>query len=149
MRLVTAGVIASLVACSAGVAAQTGPRRDGNWEVTTQMMMNGKPVGPPRKEIRCVTKEDAADPTKAVPGPPQGRGTDSAQDCKITDQKVTGDKINWTVKCTGMMPLDMIGEIVYTANAYTGTMTTNMNMGGQVMATTSAISGKRLGDCVK
>ena len=75
MRLVTAVVMASVVAFSAGVAAQTGPRRDGNWEVTTQMMMSGKPVGPPRKEIRCVTKEDAADPTKAVPGPTQGRGT--------------------------------------------------------------------------
>ena len=48
-----------------------------------------------------------------------------------------------------MMPVDMIGEIVYTANAYRGTMKTNMNMGGQVMATTSAFSGKRLGDCVK
>jgi hypothetical protein len=148
MRVVTAGVIASLIAGSAVLVAQSGPRRDGNWEVTTQTSMNGMPAGAPRKEIRCVTKEAASDPTMAAPAPPQGRGP-APQDCKITDQKITGDKVNWTVKCTGVTTLEMIGEVVYAGDTYTGTMTTSMNMGGQVMAINSKFDGKRLGDCLK
>jgi hypothetical protein len=65
MRVATAGVVASILACSAMVVAQG--RRDGNWEITSQMMMNGRPAGQPRKEIKCVPKEDANDPTKMVP----------------------------------------------------------------------------------
>ncbi len=148
MKLVTAGVLAFVMACSGVLVAQSGPRRDGNWEVTTTTAMNGMPAGPPRKEMRCVTKEQASDPSTAAPGAPQGRGP-APQDCKVTDQKVTGNTVSWKSTCTGSMSLDMTGEIVYSGDTYTGTVTTNMNMGGQAMSMKSTFTGKRLGDCVK
>jgi hypothetical protein len=148
MKLVTAGVLASAMACSVVLVAQSGPRRDGNWEVTTTTSMNGMPPGPPRKNTQCVTKEQASDPSMAAPGPPQGRGP-APQDCKVTDQKVTGNTVSWTSKCTGAMSLEMIGEIVYSGDTYAGTVTTNMNMNGQAMSIKSNFTGKRLGDCVK
>ena len=147
MRLVTAGVLASAIACSAVLVAQSGPRRDGNWEVTTTTSMNGMPPGAPRKETRCVTKEQASDPTMAAPVQPQRGGP--ASDCKVTDQKIIGNTVSWTTKCTGTMSLDMIGEVVYSGDTYSGTVTTNMNMGGQAMSVKSTFTGKRLGDCVK
>lgn len=67
----------------------------------------------------------------------------------MTDQKITGNKVNWTVKCVGFMPLEMVGDLTYAANSYTGTMTTSMEAAGQKMVTVSRYSGKRLGDCVK
>lgn len=147
MKLVTAGVLAFAMAYSAVLVAQSGPRRDGNWEVTTTTSMNGMPPGPSRKDTRCVTKEQASDPTMSAPAPPQRGGP--APDCKVTDQKITGNTVSWTSKCTGPTNLEMIGEVVYSGDTYTGTVTTNMNMGGQAMSMKSNFTGKRLGDCVK
>jgi hypothetical protein len=148
MKLVTASVLASALACSVALVAQSGPRRDGNWEVTTQTSMNGMPPGPARKETRCVTKEEASNPTAAAPAPPQGRGG-PAPDCKVAEQKITGNTATWTTKCTGSVSLEMSGEVVYSGDTYTGTTTTTMNMNGQAMSVKSTFTGKRLGDCVK
>jgi hypothetical protein len=62
---------------------------------------------------------------------------------------VNGPKVNWTVKCAGFMPLEMIGEVIFAGETYTGTMQTNFSMGGQTMSTNSTFSGKRIGDCTK
>ena len=60
------------------VALAQGPRRDGKWEVTTEMDMPGMPMKmPPFTNIQCVTKEEANDPLKAAP---KGRGGRDADD---------------------------------------------------------------------
>jgi hypothetical protein len=151
MKVLVAGVIA-LVA-SASMMAQTGPRRDGNWEVTMEMDMPGMPQGmsmPPIKTTQCITPQEANDPSKAVPQRPAGRGgAANPNDCKVSDYKVEGNKVSWSMKCEGAQPMSGTGEFVYGADSYTGTMKMDMARGGQPMAVTMKYTGKRLGDCTK
>jgi hypothetical protein len=133
-----------LVGTVAALALAQGPRRDGEWEVKAEMSMPGMPMNmPPMTSKQCITPAEAADPQKAMP--PQGRGA-NPNDCKVSDYKVDGNKVTWSMACEGRQPMTGKGEIVYTENAYTGTMTMDMQgRGGMTMKYT----GKRLGDCKK
>lgn len=148
MKLVPAALIAIVAAGSAALVAQSGPRRDGNWEVTIEMAMPNMPAGmmPPMKTTQCITKEDAADPQKAIPS--SGRGN-MQSDCKVTNYKTVGNTVSWDMACTGAQPMNGHSEFTYTADSYTGTMTMNGARGGQEMAMSMKYSGKRLGDCSK
>ena len=156
MKLAYAAVVALVVAGSVSLIAQVGggPRRDGNWDITMEMQMPGMPnmpAGmsmPPIKTTQCITREEAADPSKSLPKPPAGRGG-PAQDCKVSDQKAEGNKVSWAMVCTGANPMTGTGEIVYATDSYTGTMVMNMARGGQMTAMTMKYTGKRLGDCTK
>ena len=153
MKVMQAGLFALVVAGSVSLLAQAGPRRDGNWDVTIEMQMPGMPnmpqgmSMPPIKTTQCITKEDAADPTKSIPQRPQRGGPPG--DCKVSDYKTEGPKATWSMVCTGAQPMTGKGEFVYAADSYTGTMTMNVERGGQPMAMTMKYTGKRLGDCVK
>jgi len=139
-RTCSAGVAVALAA-AASLPAQ-GPQRDGNWQVTMEMEMAGMPQKmPPMTFTQCVTKEEANDPSKLLP---QGRGK-APQNCKVTDQKTTGNKITWSMTCAPPNEMTGTGEIEYTAGAYAGVM--KMTTNGQNM--TMKYSGKRLGDCTK
>jgi hypothetical protein len=145
-------VIAGVTALSASMLAQgQGPRRDGNWQVTVEMEMSGMPQRmPPMTMTQCVTKEEAADPSKAIPQGPAGRGG-VPPDCKVSDYKAEGNKVSWSMKCEGQNPMTGTGEFTYVGETYNGTMKMNMEngRGGGPMTMTMKYSGKRLGDCTK
>jgi hypothetical protein len=153
MRVICAGVLAILTAASVSMLAQGGPRRDGNWDVTVEMDMPGMPQGmsmPPMKMTQCITPQEAADPAKALPQRPAGRGgAANPNDCKVSDYKADGNKVTWSMKCEGAQPMTGTGEMVYGPDSYTGTMKMDMARGGQPMAMTMKYTGKRLGDCTK
>ena len=146
MTIRTASVATALLALSIAAFAQ-GPRRDGNWEVKMEMEMPGMPAGlPPMTSTHCVTPEEAKDPDKLVPQTGRGRGRGRGnQDCKATDQKIDGNKVTWSMKCEGEMPMTGTGEFVYAGDTYTGTIKMDSGRGAMTMKYT----GKRLGDCVK
>lgn len=149
MNALKIALLVGSVGSAVAVSAQ-GVRRDGNWDITVEMQMPNMPAGmtmPPMKMTQCVTKEESKDPQKSMPSRPQRGG--GAQDCKVTDYKESGNKVTWNVVCTGAQPSSGTGEIVYSADGYTGTMTMNMERGGAPMAMTMKYVGKRLGDCVK
>ena len=141
---VRAAVLASLlVVVSLPLIAQ-GPRRDGRWEVKMEMDMPGMPSGmPPMTTTQCITPDDAKDPQKAMPQGGRGRGPSG--DCKVSDYKVDGNKVSWSMKCEGAQPMTGTGEFVYAADTYTGTI----KMEGGRGAMTMKYTGKRLGDCTK
>jgi hypothetical protein len=137
---------AVLVALTAAVLAQ-GPRRDGKWEVTTQMEMAGMPAGrgmPATTTTQCITKEQADDPQKFAAQPP-GRG--GQNDCKVSDYKVDGNKVTYSMKCTTPQEMTAAGEMVYGDNKYDGVVKMSMSRGGQTLDMTMKMTGKRLGDC--
>ena len=120
-----------------------GPRRDGLWEIKTEMQMEGMPMTmPPMTSQQCITPAEANDPNKSTP---QGRGR-GGQDCKMSEYKIDGNKVTWSMKCEGAQAMSGTGEIVYSADAYTGTMKMEMSGRGTV---TMKYTGKRLGDCTK
>jgi hypothetical protein len=154
MNRVQAGVLALAVAGTAVLAAQAGPRRDGNWEITIDMQMPGMPnmpagmTMPPMKTTQCITKADAADPAKAIPARPQ-RGGGPPSDCTVSDYKTEGNKVSWSMVCTGANPMSGTGEMTYGADSYTGVMNMHGQQAGLPMAVAMKYSGKRLGDCEK
>ena len=146
MKLTNAAIVALVLTTPASVIAQEGPRKDGQWEVTVEMDMPGMPFKMPAQTAkRCVTKEEAEDPQKALPQAQTGRNT-NPNSCKVSDYKAVGNTVTWAMKCEPPQEMSGTGEITYTENAYKGTMKMQM-AGGQAM--TMKYSGKRLGDCVK
>jgi hypothetical protein len=142
MRTPTAIALTILALFAASVVAQ-GPRRDGKWEVTMEMQMEGMPQAmPPRTTTHCVTPEEAKDPQKAIPQN-GGRGRGMAESCKVSDQKTVGSTVSWSIQCDGPPPVTGHGEITYATDSYVGTM--KMDRGGRSM--TMKYTGKRLGDC--
>jgi hypothetical protein len=147
--------VAMAGALSVTALAQSGPRRDGTWEVTMEMSMPGMPAGmamPPMKVTQCITPQEAQDPEKLVPRQPQQPNNG---DCKVSDYKVEGNKVSWKMACTGRQKMTGTGEVVYTADTYTGMMQMNMeggNMPGQMTmkysdARTACPGRDRLGGC--
>jgi hypothetical protein len=69
-----AAIAAAAISLSLTAFAQ-GPRRDGLWEVKTEMQMEGMPMNmPPTTTQQCITPAAADDPGKATPPGRGGRG---------------------------------------------------------------------------
>ena len=136
----------ALVAAGASVIALAqGPRRDGQWNIQIEMNMPGMPAGmPPMQTTQCITPAQAADPQSAAP--PRGRGGRGGGDCQISDYKTEGNKVTWTMKCTGAQPMTGAGEFVYSGDKYTGTVTMDMQGRGSM---SMKYTGTRTGDCTK
>ena len=122
---------------SVPVLAQT-PRKDGNWEVTMEVEIEGMPAMPPKTMTQCVSKEDVADPQK----PLLGRASNN---CNVSDHKVEGNKVSWSMKCEPPEAMSGTGEILYGDDAYTG----SMKIVREGRTINMKYSGKRLGDCTK
>lgn len=142
MRVIrTTAAALCLTALPWAVSAQA-PVRDGRWEISTEMDMPGMPMKmPPVKTTQCITKEQANDPTAVVPKADQ----DKNSNCKVSDYKVVGNKVSWTLKCEGKNAMSGNGEITYAADSYDGWM--KMKMSDTEM--TMKYKAKRLGDCTK
>jgi hypothetical protein len=133
---------ALLTAGATALLAQNG-MRPGRWETSVQMEMAGSPVQmPPMKSTRCVTPDEAKDPSLLQSGPPAGRGGKS--DCKASDQKASGNTVSWKMTCS-TPPMTGTAEMTFGDDSYTGTMKMNSAQGAMTMK----LEGKRLGDCTK
>jgi len=135
-------VVLTLLGVSAVALMAQGGIRPGRWETSMQMEMAGSPVQmPPMKTTRCVTPAEAKDPSSLQAGPPGGRGGKS--DCKVSDQKMSGNTISWTIACSSPDTMTGTGEMTFGDDTYTGVMKMNMAQGAMSMK----MEGKRLGDC--
>jgi len=141
MKTTLTVVVALLAVGTAALIAQGG-MRPGRWETTMQMEMAGSPVQmPAMKQTRCVTPAEAKDPSSLQSGPPGGRG--GKNDCKVSDQKMSGNTMSWKIACTSPDAMTGTGEMTFADDSYTGTMKMNMAQGAMSMK----MEGKRLGDC--
>jgi len=110
---------------------------DGEWEMTSQMEMEGMPAMPsgmpPMTYRQCIAED------KMIPAQ-QNRN----QDCEKIKQFVSGNTVTWSMRCTtnGQVS-DMNGTATYSGDTMNGTM----HMTSQGMKMTSHVSGKRLGPC--
>lgn len=121
------------------------PQKPGKWEMTSEVELPGMSMKmPPMTHTVCITKEDLEKPESMVPKPTQ-RGGGERSDCKISDLKVDGSTVNWTVNCAGERPATGTGKITYAPDSYTGNM--DMKMGEREVKV--KYSGKYLGECDK
>jgi hypothetical protein len=124
-------MIAILISC-----AESGPNmKEGLWEITTKMKMQGMDM-PPVKHTQCITQNDFVPQGSQQPG----------QECEIANVKVNGNTVTWAMKCTGQGGNVIgAGEITYSGDSFKGTMSISMPQANMEM--TSHLSGKRIGSC--
>ncbi len=128
------GSIILLTAISITFAGSGPNMKEGLWEITTKTKMPGMEM-PPMKHTQCITKNDLV-PQSSQPG----------QECKITETKVIGNTVTWTMQCkTQGGEMKGTGKIIYSGDSFEGTMI--MSMPQANMKITTHISGKRIGDC--
>lgn len=140
--ILIAAAVTFLGAPAAAPQTPRSPMREGRWEITVHMDMPGMPMKlPPQKVVQCITKKQLEDPGGAVPGGPAG-GTNP---CKVTDHKVDGNKITWSMTCAEPQPMTGTGEIRVEGDTYTG----SMKMTGPQGQMSMKYDAKRLGDCVE
>lgn len=132
--------VAALLLFAGSSSAAESHMREGQWEITTKIEMPGLPVTiPPITIAKCLTKEDINDPNKIVP-----KGGEKNDACKVSDYKVSGNKITWTMQCDEKSGgMKGTGEMTVKGETYDGSM--KMTMQDQQMS--MKFSGKRSGDC--
>jgi hypothetical protein len=112
-----------------------------------QMAMPNMPAGfqmPVTTTTQCITPEQASDPASTVsPQAGRGRGRGGKDDCKTTDQKVTGNTLTYSIACTSPDKVTGTGEMTFGDDSYTNTLKMIMPQGEMTMKMT----GKRTGDC--
>lgn len=133
-------VLVCAVAFAAAAAAQApkSPQKPGKWQIAMEMDVPGMPMKmKPIITDVCLTEADLADPEKAVP-------KDAKSDCKVSDYRVKGNTVSWTMDCPSQK-MTGTGEATYTGDTYTGRM--KMKMPDQEMS--MKYTGKWLGTCTK
>ena len=117
------------------VAAAQG--KDDLWEVTTKMEIPGMPMAMPAQTNRvCVAKNGKDD--DYVP---------KRENCKVLENKRTGNKLTYKMACAGKDPMTVDGEMTFGSGSYEGRMKMSGKMEGQQMDMMQTYSGKRIGDC--
>lgn len=130
-------VFAGLLASNAALAAS--PMQAGLWEITTKMEMPGMPAGMGQQTVRqCIRPNEAENPEKTLPKDDQ---------CQVKDYRLQGNSASWRMECRGEGQMTGTGSITYGGTSYSGTIKMNIRQGGQAMAMTQTLAGKRIGDC--
>ena len=115
---------------------------EGLWEITTKMEIEGMPMQmPARKHTQCLTKKNML--KTMVP-----KEQTKEEECKITDQKVSGNTVTWAMKCSGKDAMEVTGKTTYHDDTFEGSMIMiSSDPNGGKMKMINHISGKRIGEC--
>ena len=137
--MIVALVLTFFVACAALALAEP---KEGLWEIKTTMEMPGMPMKMPATTTQtCIKKDDM------VPKPAAQKG--QPQECKTTEQKVSGDTVSYAMECTSKGTTTVIsGKMTYTGEAMEGSTTMKVS-GRDSMEMTSKVTGKYIGQCTK
>ena len=117
--------------------------KEGEWGVNYRMEVIGMPFPMPpinTKKTMCLTKNNY------VPDNSQ-----QGQDCKVSDQKVSGNTVTWTMRCqTKEGKVEGKGKITYKGERYDGAMDAEMISSANPdmpMRYKYTMNGQRLGAC--
>ena len=123
----------SLALGIAASSARSDPAAAGEaWQVTSKMSMAGVPIQMPSQTHRVCSKPNEAPAENPDPN------------CRNSAFARSGNKLSWTVECTGEHPMTGHGEIVYDgSDAYTG----NIRFESADGVMTLQLTGKRVGTC--
>ncbi len=116
--------------------------KEGQWEISAEMKMEGMPFAMPAMPIKystCLTKKDMV---------PQKK--EKNMECSEAKPKVQGDTVNWSVKCKDKNGnvTESTGRITYKGNAFDGSMkNVTTDTKGAKSVSNMKMAGKRVGDC--
>lgn len=135
-------VVLAMSGASAAVAAAP-DFKEGEWGVNYRMEVVGMPFPIPpinTKKTMCLNKNNYV-PDTAQQG----------QDCKLSDQKVNGNTVTWTMHCqTKEGKVEGKGKITYKGERYDGSMDAQLISSANPdmpMRYKYTMNGERLGAC--
>lgn len=117
--------------------------REGQWEMTMKMEMNGQPVPAPAQAVKyCITRDDLV---------PKPQRAEQGASCTKLEPKVSGDTVSWSGVCKQSgQTIESRGTITYKGDTFSGEIESTMTPdGGQPMKMKQVMSGRRLGECKK
>jgi Protein of unknown function (DUF3617) len=130
---------------SASLQAAAPNFKEGEWGVRYRMEVVGAPF--PMPPITA-NKSMCLDGKNYVPDT-----TQEGQDCKVSDTRVTGDTVSWTLRCTTREgTIEGQGKITYRGERYDGTMDAKLVSAGNPgmpIHYRYTMEGQRLGNCKK
>ena len=137
-------MIAAAAVLGAGVlCADEMTMRPGEYEMTTQVHMDGMNQEIPPTTIRhCLTANDVKD-WKKIAEQNQRKGSD----CEIHDMKMSGDHGSWSMTCKSGMKGTV--EMSHSADGYEMTMNMENPGGPHPMKMKMHTIAKRTGDCAR
>jgi hypothetical protein len=109
----------------------------GEWEITVQAVMTGsqKPAVATKKQ--CFTDADSRDPSRVL-----GQGGT----CKFSNKNESAGAMSFDVDCTGLMPMQGKGSVVYTGQLVEGSLDLHATADSNFKMQT-IMKGRRLGPC--
>jgi hypothetical protein len=137
-RITIIAIAMTMTIALAGMALAGGApnMKPGLWEITTQAKMQGMTI-PPTTITQCLSKDDMV---------PRAGTQAKQQNCKVTDVKVSGDTVTWSMRCKGEGGgVESKGSITYHGDRFEGNIITTV--GGSGMTIRSTMTGRRLGEC--
>jgi hypothetical protein len=148
--LLIAGLMTIFAGCDSkkSASAPAGPMtvnmQEGDWELNMVTKMSGI-AGMPEHNMPfsmkvCVTKEDVATSNSDL---------SNQKGCKAVTQKMDGNTFIWEGRCEENGAISEVnGKMTYSGTAYSGEMLmTAKQKDGQVLKTSTTITGRRIGDC--
>jgi len=146
MSIRTIKTLTIMLAGSIGTATAAGPDfKQGEWSVSYTMEVQGMPFPMPpitAKKVMCLDKDNY------VPDNSQ-----QGQDCKVSDQKVNGNTVTWTMNCRAQeRTIEGHGKITYKGDKYDGVMDAKLISAdgqGPAVGYKYAMHGQRQGACSK
>ena len=115
--------------------------RPGMWNLTATTTADGggKPMGPFYRS-QCLNKEDIRDPEQLF-------AQSGMSDCQFKGTNQPDGRYDFTIQCGGALPMSGSGNVSYGAEQFQGEINLVTEIQGMDIATTSVVSGKRVGDC--
>ena len=146
MLIRTMRFLTLLLAGSTGTAFAAGPDfKEGEWGVSYRMEVVGMPFPMPPITAR---KTMCLDKNNYVPDNSQ-----QGQECKISDQKVNGNTVTWTMRGRAQeRTIEGQGKITYKGDRYDGVMDAKLisaDYQAPAVGYKCTMQGQRLGACRK
>ena len=146
MSMRTMKFLTMLLAGSTGTSFAAGPDfKEGEWGVSYRMEVVGMPFPMPPITAR---KTMCLDKNNYVPDNSQ-----QGQECKISDQKVNGNTVTWTMRCRAQeRTIEGHGKITYNGDRYDGVMDAKListDSQAPAVGYKYTMQGQRVGACSK
>jgi hypothetical protein len=125
-----------------GLAADMSP---GLWEITLETRVAAQPGFNPEpfRLQQCLTAADAKDPSALL----GGLANPGAGGCSYSDKSYSGNTFRFSMRCGGSFGIKSHGEVTFSANTMTGTISAIADVGGEKTELSNKISARRLGGC--
>lgn len=108
----------------------------GNWEISASTQLQGIKEPTSFVQTRCLTAEDARDPSRLF-------GSSPGLGCEFSNRNDNGSVFTFNVSCGAQPAIRGSGSVRYSRNAMDG----ELEMKIEELVTHSRITGRRIGGC--